>query len=56
VPGDAAVGLSCPSLLLLLSLIVQAPEDEPVWRQVLKLYMHDRNPDVAQQVAAALEH
>ena len=33
---------------------VQAPGDEPVWRQVLQLHLDHSDPAVAQQAAAAL--
>lgn len=42
--------------VLLLSHPVQGPGDEPVWRQLLRLYLDDiYDPDVVQQAAAALE-
>jgi hypothetical protein len=34
--------------------VVQAPDDEPVWRRLLRLLPDDRNPVNAQQAAAAL--
>lgn len=41
--------------VLLLSPPVQGPADEPVWRQLLRLYLDDTyDPDVIQQAAAAL--
>ena len=33
---------------------MQAPGDEPVWRQLLKHHLDDSDPEVAQQAAAAL--
>lgn len=33
---------------------VQAPDGEPVWRQVLRLHLDHSDPEVAQQAAAAL--
>jgi hypothetical protein len=33
---------------------VQAPGDEPVWRQLLRLHIAHDDPGVAQQAAAAL--
>jgi hypothetical protein len=33
---------------------VQAPDDEPVWRQLLLRYHNHSDPVVAQQAAAAL--
>ena len=33
---------------------VQAPDDEPVWRQLVRLHVNHSNPEVAQQAAAAL--
>ena len=46
----------CLLLLLpmLLAMLVQAPGDEPVWRQVLRLHLDHSDPEVAQQAAAAL--
>jgi hypothetical protein len=34
--------------------IVQAPDDEPVWRQLLRLHLDHSNPIIAKQAAAAL--
>jgi hypothetical protein len=34
--------------------VVQAPGDEPVWRQVLRRHLNHSNTAVAQQAAAAL--
>jgi hypothetical protein len=31
---------------------VQAPDDEAVWRQLMRLHLDNRDPDVAQQAAA----
>jgi hypothetical protein len=39
---------------LVLPSLVQGPSDEPVWRQLLQLYVENSDPDVAQQAAAAL--
>ena len=47
----------CPILsqnALVLPSLVQGPSDEPVWRQLLQLYVENSDPDVAQQAAAAL--
>jgi hypothetical protein len=33
---------------------VQAPDDEPVWRQLVRLHVNHSNPEAAQQAAAAL--
>jgi hypothetical protein len=42
-------------LLLLLTLCtVQAPGDEPMWRQILRLHLNHSNLLVAQQAAALL--
>jgi hypothetical protein len=39
----------------MLSNPLQGLGDEPVWRQLLRLYLDDRyNPNVVQQAAAAL--
>jgi hypothetical protein len=32
----------------------QAPDDETVWRQLLRYHLDHKNPSVAQQAAAAL--
>jgi hypothetical protein len=64
--NDAELSPSCISIItlcirlvppvLLLSHPVQGPGDEPVWRQLLRLYLDDiYDPDVVQQVVAALE-
>jgi hypothetical protein len=65
--GDAAVPAATvfvhgPLFLLLHTMqsgcnvgcVVQAPGDEPVWRQLLRCYLDDSDPNVAQQAAAAL--
>lgn len=49
---NSALGLK----RVLLPSPVQGPGDEPVWRQLMQLFLKDRNPDVVQQAAAALEH
>jgi hypothetical protein len=45
---------SCNSSVLLLLACWQAPGDEPVWRQLLRLLVDCGDPEVAQQAAAAL--
>jgi hypothetical protein len=45
-----------PHSIVLLLCSVQGPGDEPVWRQLLQLYLDDSDPEVAHQAAAALEH
>jgi hypothetical protein len=41
-------------LCLLLLLLPQAPGDEPVWRQILRLHLDHSDPGVARRAAAAL--
>jgi hypothetical protein len=36
------------------AICVQAPDDDPVWRQLLQHHINHSNPEVAQQAAAAL--
>jgi hypothetical protein len=36
------------------AICAQAPDDEPVWRQLLQHHINHSNPAVAQQAAAAL--
>lgn len=38
----------------LVAVCVQAPDDAPVWRQLLQHHRDHSNPEVAQQAAAAL--
>lgn len=42
-----------PSLAALVA-VVQAPDDEPVWRQLLRLHLHSKDPGVVQQAAAVM--
>jgi hypothetical protein len=46
--------LSDIPFLLLWCVIVQAPGDEPVWRQILLRHVAHRDPALAQQATAAL--
>ena len=47
--------LSCgPDTLAALVAVVQAPDDEPVWRQLLRLHLHSKDPGVVQQAAAVM--
>jgi hypothetical protein len=41
-------------LVALAVVAMQAPGDEPVWRQVLRLYLDHHDPAVVQQAAAGL--
>ena len=52
--ASMAAGATARLLLLLLVPAVQAPGDEPVWRQVLQAHLDHSDPAVAQAAAAAL--
>jgi hypothetical protein len=41
-------------VMLRLCLVVQAPSDEPVWRQLFQRHLKHHNPTIAQQASAAL--
>jgi hypothetical protein len=46
--------LLLPLLLLMCVPGWQTPDVEPVWRQLLRLHLKHRDPEVAQQAAAPL--